>query len=64
MRIVSYNPVSNAFTVYPTSVDTTAQTATADLDRIDSYWTLAVFGPFTQSTLNSALPRTTDRVTR
>ena len=51
MQIVSLD-AGGVLRTYPTTLNLTAHTATAQIDSIDPYYTLAVVGPFSKTILN------------
>src|SRR5262249_7104619 len=56
LRVVSYDPTAGVAEILPTQLDTTAKTATAQLDHLAPIYSLAMLGPLSKSLLPSPLP--------
>ncbi len=55
LQIVSLNPATGALRAYATTLDAATRTATARIDSLEAYYTLAVVGPFPKRLLNLPL---------
>ena len=55
LKVVSYDPASGVAEVLSTTLDTTAKTATAHLDHLAPYYSLAMVGPLANTQLRSPL---------
>ena len=52
LQIVSFDPSTGAFATYVTTLDLTNKAATAQVNSLSRYYSLAVLGPFSKSLLN------------
>ncbi len=60
LKVMSFDPDSGQLVSYPTTVNTSAKTATARVNGLARYYTLGVFGPFAQRTLNFPVLQSSD----
>ncbi|MBI4877807.1 MAG: choice-of-anchor D domain-containing protein, partial [Acidobacteria bacterium] len=58
LRIVSYDPGTGRLRSYPTTIDKQTHTATARVEGLDPYYSLAVIGPFNDAVLHAPTPDT------
>ncbi len=52
LKVVSFNPATGQMETFATTLDRTAKTATARINGLAPFYTLGVFGPFSNRTLN------------
>ena len=52
LQVISYDPATGIVTSYPTVLDTLNKKATAQITGLASYYSLAVLGPFTKTTVS------------
>ncbi|MBI4305398.1 MAG: hypothetical protein HY678_03675, partial [Chloroflexi bacterium] len=62
LKVVSFDPATGKLTSYTTTLDTAKKTAAARVEGLGPYYTLGVFGPFTQKSLDFPMLRTTSSV--
>jgi hypothetical protein len=60
LKVVSFDPDSGQLVSYPTTLNTAAKTATARVNSLARFYTLGVFGPFAQRSLNFPVLRNSD----
>jgi uncharacterized protein (TIGR03437 family) len=52
LQVISYDPATGVVTSYPTVLDTLNKKATAQITGLAPYYSLAVLGPFTKTTVS------------
>ncbi len=60
LKIVGFDPATGVLESYPTTLDLNAKTATARVNGLMPRYSIGVFGPFAQRTLNFPILRSVD----
>src|SRR5581483_10009168 len=63
LKVVSFDSDTGQLVSYPTAVNLAAKTATARVNSLARYYTLGVFGPFAQRSLNFPVLQSSDDLT-